>query len=848
VLSGLFGQIWAKLTAKELAKQKLCICMSNSGQIQPNSSGGQISRFDPVENADDLLNNLNKCRHTGEKIGQFKEAAEQNPAVAFTSFVTILKNQTLLPMRALAIRGFGWIEHKATKADIAACQSEYSQQLLKLLSAEVLGNGKNGGDLLRWAAADAIDGINFDSKYLHHPEYGNLHEPTARLAKEVLERKRREINQVQRLNNRGEKTAEYDRHLEFWIYGPTVELFKENSSTQNYCDVVSDVLLELQELGIILALDIPQSERPNYIAQESALDLTDGLYRRSVEIQQMLYGYLEQFLLDDSRDIHLRVKAAGIVNQTSTWKAIPEQLNLLSNAFFWNVSSDDYRYQSYQTVVCQILEKFQAQGIVRAIDIFNKMIPNEFCQSAAIKLATKIYQESSDNEQILYPSLEKFLLDENRNTDLRINVAHIIKITANWKPIADKLNLLSRMLLWQEKLRNTGVEILRKERQILSKVNIDADNLIEALEYKYFLTQPNTEDLTVAQIDNYLQLAEQKLAEQKRDGFNHLFGNLFATNLIEPLEHKYFLTQPNTEDLTVAQIDNYLQLAEQKRNEVNHKFGAALQSADKLGNQYKISASTVKTFVSGKQNLYLSDINQWVNKLKDKKEKLENEKEKLKNEQAKIKHNQSLLNQVFADSESISKRLIDALMSIPNQGDRKSQNYQTYPDCSALNTSLLNLRKDVLYNVEKEISALTEKAEKAKKSSKASIALCLVSGLMAVWTYYGFQAAGWNYGNNSNPSGAWYAKGFPKSQCGSQSSASCWYPVFIKYSYNNWNNILSNHCQDIGGNDPTATSQLAAETGKIQVASFDNEQDAKGFASYMNSQYGSGWVGQEKCY
>lgn len=660
--------------------------MSNSGQIQPSSSGGQISRFDPVNNANDLLNNINKCGHIGEKIGQIKALAEQNPAVAFTSFVTILGNQTLLPMRALAIRGFGWIEHKATKADIAACQSEYSQQLLKLLSAEVLGKGKHGADLLRWAAADAIDGINFDAKYLHHPEYGNLHEPTAWLAKEILERKRKEINQVNTLDSRGDKTVEYQRHLQFWIYGPTVELFKENSSTQNYRYVVSDVLLELQELGIILALDIPQSERPNYIAQEAALGLADGLYRRYVEIQQTLYGYLEQFLLDDLRDVKLRISAA-----------------------------------------------------------------------------------------------------------------HIIKLTSNWKPLADKLNLLSRMLLWQEELRNEGLQILGQDKQVLAKVNIDADNLIEALEYQYFLNKPNTEDLTLTQIDNHLKLAEQK------------------------------------------------------RNDINYIFWRALQSADKLSNQYKISASTVKTFISGKQNLYLSDINQWV-------KKLEEQGKTLKTEQERIRYKQSLLDQVFAESEYLGKKFIDALISISKQEDRNSQNYQTYRECTSLITSLLHLKNAVINNLEKEVSTLIGE----KELNLAVGLVCLFPGfLIPLWTYYspeivmfyrqqGFTWMGslpTNYSSYTNANAnAWYATGFPKSQCGSQSNASCWYPVFVKYSDDNWRNILSKHCQDIGGNDETAALQSSAEKGQIQVASFDNYQDAEGFASYISSQYGSGWVGEKTCY
>jgi hypothetical protein len=63
--------------------------------------------------------------------------------------------------------------------------------------------------------------------------------------------------------------------------------------------------------------------------------------------------------------------------------------------------------------------------------------------------------------------------------------------------------------------------------------------------------------------------------------------------------------------------------------------------------------------------------------------------------------------------------------------------------------------------------------------------------------------------------------------------------VFIQYRDDNWSQVLSNHCGDL----ETAQSQAKAkELGKIQVASFNNAEEAQGFATYMISQYGSGWV------
>ncbi|KOR34561.1 hypothetical protein AM228_23345 [Planktothricoides sp. SR001] len=69
--------------------------------------------------------------------------------------------------------------------------------------------------------------------------------------------------------------------------------------------------------------------------------------------------------------------------------------------------------------------------------------------------------------------------------------------------------------------------------------------------------------------------------------------------------------------------------------------------------------------------------------------------------------------------------------------------------------------------------------------------------------------------------------------------------MFIQYSDDNWSQVLFNHCGDL----ETAQSQAKAkELGQIQVASFSKLEQAQGFATYMSSQYGSGWVEESKCY
>jgi hypothetical protein len=181
--------------------------------------------------------------------------------------------------------------------------------VLRDIAKEVKGKGEVSNDLTRWAAASALEAIGYSQQSLQHSEGGGFTEPLDRIRREIRDRKLAEINRIQRLNSRGETTAEYERHLEFWIYGPADELLNGNENSRNYADIVGDVISKLHGRGVYLGLI-----SPNSIVQGAALRQAGLIFKESAEIEDFIYGLLEKFLHNSNHETSLRINAAEIIN------------------------------------------------------------------------------------------------------------------------------------------------------------------------------------------------------------------------------------------------------------------------------------------------------------------------------------------------------------------------------------------------------------------------------------------------------------------------------------------------------------------------------------------------------
>ena len=402
-----------------------------------------------------------RFRNVGEQIQSFFDFAENNPDRAVPFFVNIWETQASLTTRALALQGLGVAaQHYHVKEALA------DWEVLRDIAKEVKGKGEVSNDLTRWAAASALEAIGYSQQSLQHLEGGGFTEPLDRIRREIRDRKLAEINRIQRLNSRGETTAEYERHLEFWIYGPADELLNGNENSRNYADIVGDVIGQLHGRGVYLGLI-----SPNSIVQGAALRQAGLIFKESAEIEKNLYGLLEEFLHNSNHETSLRIHAAEIIN-TAT--------------------------------------------------------------------------------------------DLNR-----------------------RLNTLIKLLLEKIELRNAAVRLLTPYKHDLTRVEPDADTVLDALVFSYSL---NT------------------------------------------------LQKPQLQDLTISQLETYFPSASQYHREISEIFTSAIAASEALARRYGRTSSVLKEFLQNKQDEYLSAIESWIQLLR-------NQISETETENTKVQSNQALINE-----------------------------------------------------------------------------------------------------------------------------------------------------------------------------------------------------------
>jgi len=668
-----------------------------------------------------------RFRNVGEQIQSFFDFAENNPDQAVPFFVNIWETQASLTTRALALQGLGVAaQHYHVKEALA------DWDVLRDIAKEVKGKGEVSNDLTRWAAASALEAIGYSQQSLEHLEGGGFTESLDRIRREIRDRKLIEINRIPRLNTRGETTAEYERHLEFWLYGPADELLNDNDSSLNYQDLIGDVISKLHGRGVFLGLI-----SPNRIVQGAALRQARLIFKESTEIEDYLYGLLEEFLLDSKHEISLRIHAAKIINTATD---INRRLKTLSQL---------------------LLEE-----------------NNPKLHEVALRQAQSIFQQSAETEESLYQPLEEFLLNSNHEISLRIHAAEIINTATD---INRKLKTLSQLLLEEKELRNATVRLLTPYKEELARVEPDADKVLEVL-----------------------------IVDQ--------------------------LNKPQLKDLTISQLKNYVSSTSDYHKEISEIFTSAITASKSLGQQYGRTSSILKEFLQNKQNGHLSAIESWMQLLR-------NQISDTLALQDKIKFDQLLLDQTFSEIANIDTKLSQTIKSLPNLEVIESNYDLSYNQYTKMLSDLNLLKNKVVNELNSKSDLLLSKSTTIESETSWKLILSglaiIVAGYVCYFTFINYSNQGSR--SNSYTTTAWYASGFPKNSCGSSSSPNnCWYPVFIKYSDNNWNTVISNYCGDIG---QAQSPKTARELGQIQVASFGDSNEAQGFANYMQ-----GWVGQQKCY
>ncbi|MEG4337859.1 hypothetical protein QUA88_09200 [Microcoleus sp. D3_18_C2] len=484
-------------------------------------------------------------------------------------------------------------------------------EVLKDIAKEVKGKGEVSSDLTRWAAAKALEDIGYSLRDLQHLEGGGFTEPLDRIRREIRDRKFIEINRIPRLNNRGETTAEYERHLEFWIYGPADELLNDSDRSLNYQDLIGDVISKLHGRGVYLGLI-----SPNSIVQAAALRQAGLIFKESAQIEEYLYGLLEEFLHDSSHETSLRIHAAEIINTATDLnrrlktlsKLLLEETNpKLHEVALRQAQSVFKRSAEIEDFIYGLLEKFfdnsnneipvriyaaeiinTSTDVNRRLKTLSKLLleeRNPKFHELGLRQAQQAFHHYA--EDFIYGLLENFLDNSNNEIALRINAAEIINTTTD---LSRKLKTLSQLLLEKSiELRNAAVRMLTPYKNDLTRVEPDADTILKALVFSYSLDT---------------------------------------------------LQKPQLQDLTISQLETYFSSASQDHREISEIFTSAIAASESLARRYGRTSFVLKQFLPNKQDECLSPIESWLQVLR-------NHISETETENTKVQSNQALINETI---------------------------------------------------------------------------------------------------------------------------------------------------------------------------------------------------------
>lgn len=455
-------------------------------QIQPASSSEIQSLH--INDAKDLLVVFDHQANAGDQVEMFLSLAETQPDKALGLFATVLGKTKNLPKKSLALQGFGHLTN-SYKVSLASGMSSESQELLKILCSELKNKTD---DLAIWAATEAIQGIGFPSHLLEHSEGGNLSESPRRIKKEVLERNLQKLHKIQRLDSKGEFTAEYERFLEFWIYGPTEELLKSEAIYGQALDIVKDVLFFTQTRGAYLGLVISQNPEIQEVSFEQLQSIfTQYKSSTSSSFKKNLENNLSRFLNSVDQTLH--------------------DLEKLSNAVL---------YQEHDILSIDFQNSNQAElyNFARFLKQKNESISSIFTmatEACSVSTLNKILQniEASHQDEII--SLIKRVQQQ------------LDMIEIENRKFNDNINSLEKAFRQFEQFEKKGLpstEITSQSQKFAKWLSLVASNCVN---YSYNQYQSKKEDLNNFQLD-FIKKAQQIISELSSSS-QKLNGNFDTT-------------------------------------------------------------------------------------------------------------------------------------------------------------------------------------------------------------------------------------------------------------------------------------------------------------------------------
>jgi len=226
---------------------------------------------------------------------------------------------------------------------------------------------------------------------------------------------------------------------------------------------------------------------------------------------------------------------------------------------------------NYETIVRDLLA--QSPGLLPFGLGQYRNQPQPVVQEAAMDQAKFTFQDQTKQKD-LYDLLVWYLEQGQHETDLRIKATEIINTTESWKSSSEKVQVLLKLLLAEELLRQTAIRLLAVQKQTLSSTDHDAVTLLESLQFfdgYIFSTQHNLRTTTIAELTQ-LKTQAQNQWEQITTTTNQ---GVQATQVLaqrysrDGASTRQFLQQQHSQRSN--QVDGWLQQLQAQIDETTHK-------------------------------------------------------------------------------------------------------------------------------------------------------------------------------------------------------------------------------------------------------------------------------------
>jgi hypothetical protein len=319
--------------------------------------------------------------------------------------------------------------------------------------------------------------------------------------------------------------------LEDFLQNPNQEIsFRINAA--EIIHTARDLNRRLKTLSKLLL------EEKNPKLQEVALRQAQSLFKQSAEIEEFIYGLLEEFLYNPNQEIALRIYAAEIIN-TAT------DLN-----------------RRLQTLSKLLLEE-----------------TNPKLHEVALRQAQSSFYHYG--EDFIYGLLEAFLENSHNEIALRIYAAEIINTTTD---LSRRLKTLSQLLLEKIELRNAAVRLLTPYKQELARVEPDANTVLDALVFSYSLDtlqQHELQDLTISQLKTEFSSASEDSRE-----ISTIFTSAIAAS--ESLARRYGRSGSVLKQFLQNKQDEYLSDLQNWLRELKNNIDEVYAFSNKLDSNYRL--------------------------------------------------------------------------------------------------------------------------------------------------------------------------------------------------------------------------------------------------------------------